>query len=139
MPPAKIEYLPNDVTRASDEKSAVEFWFPRPNVAIGRYSGTPTPALFAPVNDAMARRVPRERSLHVFADLYDIEGFEAAFREAWTEWFRKNRSAVASCHILFRSRLVAIGIGMIGAAIGGQVQTYSKREDFELALKKAGL
>jgi hypothetical protein len=139
MTTVKIEALPNDVTRAADDKSAVEFWFPKPNVAIGRYTGTPTAELFVPVNEAMARRLRIERALHVFADLDAIDGFDAAFREAWTEWFRKNRSAVASCHILFRSRLVAIGIAMVGAALGGQVQTYSKREDFELALKKAGL
>jgi hypothetical protein len=139
MSSVKIEALPNGVTRAADEKSAVEFWFPKPNVAIGRYTGTPTAELFGPVNDAMARHLRTERSLHVFADLDAIDGFETAFREAWTAWFRKNRSAVASCHILFRSRLVAIGISMVGAALGGMVQTYSKREDFELALKKAGL
>ena len=139
MTALKIEALPNDVTRVSDLKSAVEFWFPKPSVAIGRYTGTPTTALFGPVNDAMARQLRTERSLHVFADLEPIDGFEPAFREAWTGWFRKNRSAVASCHILFRSRLVAIGIGMVSAALGGLVQTYSKREDFELALKKAGL
>ena len=138
MTPLKIEALPNDVTRAQHGPGSVEFWFPRPDVAMGRYTGTPTAELYPPVIEAMTRRLRTERALHVFADLSAIDGFDSAFRERWTEWFRGHRAQVAGVHILFHSRLVAIGIALVGVALGGQVHTYSSREDFEKALRRGG-
>jgi hypothetical protein len=138
-PGLQLQPLPNGVMRASHGKGAVEFWFPRSNVAVGRYTGTPTAELFSPVIEAMKARLPRELRLHVFADLGAIDGFEPSFRERWRAWFCENRPAVASCHVLFSSRLVAIGIGILSVALGGPVQTYSQREEFERALQRAGL
>jgi hypothetical protein len=135
----QLEPLPGGMTRASTVRGSVDYGFVRPNVVVGRYAGTPEEPLYLPVTQAMAEQLGHERALHVFADLENIEGYEPALRERWVAWFRAHRPAIASCHILFRSRLVAIGIGIIGVAIGGRVHTYGSRDEFEAALLRAGL
>lgn len=135
--PARVEALPGHATRVSTDKGAVEYAFPRRNVMLARYTGTSSLEHFRHVTRAMTERLAVEPRLTLFADFEHIDGFDVEFREAWVHWFRLHRGRIAGLHILFRSRLVAIGVGIVGLVLGADLSSYRERTPFELALEGA--
>jgi hypothetical protein len=133
----RSESLANGTTRLFTEKGAVEYSFPLPDVVLARYSGTLTAELYTEVVDIMARRLAVRPTLRLFADLGDITDYDAGFREGWAGWFRTHRKSVGELHVLFRSRLVGIGLTVIGVATGGNITTYSDRAAFERVVPAA--
>jgi hypothetical protein len=133
----RSESLANGATRLFSEKGAVAYSFPQPDVVLARYSGMLTAELYTEVVDIMARRLAVRPTLRLFADLGDITDYDAGFREGWAGWFRAHRKSVGELHVLFRSRLVGIGLTVIGVATGGNITTYSDRAAFERAVPTA--
>jgi hypothetical protein len=127
----RSESLEGGVTRLFDDKGAVAYSFPQPDVVLARYSGVLSAALYTEVVDIMARRLAVRPTLRMFADLGEIADYDAGFREGWAGWFRTHRKSVGELHVLFRSRLVGIGLTIIGVATGGRILTYSDRAEFE--------
>ena len=127
----RAESIAGGATRLSNEKGSVTYSFPLPDVVLARYAGLLTSELYTEVVDIMARRLAVRPALRMFADLGDIEDYEAGFREGWAGWFRTHRKSVTELHVLFRSRLVGIGLTVIGVATGGNIRTYSDRAAFE--------
>ena len=133
----RSESLSEGATRLSNEKGSVTYSFPQPDVVLARYAGVLTAELYTEVVDIMARRLAVRPSLRMYADLGDIEDYEAGFREGWAGWFRTHRKSVTELHVLFRSRLVGIGLTVIGVATGGNIKTYSDRDAFERVVPRA--
>ncbi len=76
-----------------------------------------------------------ERPFHLFVDAASLQSYETKFRQVWTDWLATHKSIVLGTHILFRSRIVEMGIGMTNAILGGTICAYSSRLKFESALK----
>ncbi len=127
----RSESLAEGATRLSSEKGSVTYAFPLPDVVLARYAGLLTAELYTEVVDIMARRLAVRPTLRMYADLGDIDDYDSGFREGWAGWFRTHRKSVAELHVLFRSRLVGIGLTVIGVATGGNIKTYSDRAAFE--------
>ena len=130
----RSETLADGATRLSSDKGSVTYSFPLPDVVLARYAGVLTAELYTEVVDIMARRLAVRPTLRMYADLGDIEDYDAGFREGWAGWFRTHRKSVTELHVLFRSRLVGIGLTVIGVATGGNIKTYSDRAAFEQIL-----
>jgi hypothetical protein len=133
----KSESLPDGTMRLSCEKCSVTYSFPEPDVVLARYAGVLTAELYTGVVEIMARRLAVRPTLRLFADLGDITDYDAGFREGWAGWFRTHRKSISALHVLFRSRLVGIGLTVIGVAIGGNIITYSDRDAFEGVVPRA--
>lgn len=124
-------------TRLSTEKGSVTYAFPKPDVVVARYAGILTVELFRGMDEVLARRLALRPSLRLYVDLGDIEHYEPAFREGWAGWFRAHRAQTAALHVLFRSRLVGIGLTVISVALGASITTYSDRAAFERVVSAA--
>lgn len=135
--PLRSESLADGVTRLSSEKGSVAYSFPQPDVVLARYAGVLTAELYTGAVEIMARRLAVRPTLRMFADLGDIEDYDAGFREGWAGWFRAHRQSIGELHVLFRSRLVGIGLTVIGVATGGRILTYSDRAAFERVVPRA--
>ncbi len=71
----------------------------------------------------------------LFDDLDLLTGYDNAVRSQLTEWSRKNRPKIVAFHILTRSKLVAMGVGVANLVLGGSIRIHRVRSAFEDALR----
>jgi len=83
---------------------------------------------------AVLDRVPL---VALFHDWELVTGYESAARELLTSYVDTIRPQMAAAHILVRSRLVATGVAIANALLGGTLQATSSRPVFEAALREA--
>jgi hypothetical protein len=72
-----------------------------------------------------------------FVDFWEMPTYDSGFRVEWTEWALKHRSS--DWHVSQRSRLVHMGLTVANLALGGILNIYDKRADYEVVVKKLGL
>lgn len=75
----------------------------------------------------------------VFHEMWAVTGYESGFRVEMTKWAEKHRGAVKEVHMLTQSKIVSMAISVVGLALPGLMKGYSKRHDFDVLVKKAGL
>jgi len=66
-----------------------------------------------------------------FHDWELVTGYTADVRREYTAWSAGHQDRLSSINVLFRSRLVAMGVSVFNAALGGIVTAYDNRSDFE--------
>lgn len=76
--------------------------------------------------------------LYLGIDAEGMASYDARFRYLWTEWIKRNESAIDGLLILFRSRVVQSVAVIINAVTGGElVEACDDRDEFELRLARA--
>ena len=83
--------------------------------------------------EAMTRTCP---SIIVFHDLWDASGMDTKFRTEVADWAKRHAGVLASVNVLAQSKIVSMSVSIWGLA--GFV-VYSKRPEFDIQCKKAGL
>lgn len=74
---------------------------------------------------------------HTFHDWTEVVGYSPSARKFLTDWLHASRGRLSSVHILFSSRLLAMGISLANLVLGGFIQAYGDRERFGNAMRKA--
>jgi len=74
-----------------------------------------------------------------FEDCWDATGYESGYRVLCTGWTKANPGVSGGVHFLTRSKLLNMAVSVVSLALPGMVTGYSKRQDFDLMLKKSGL
>ncbi|WP_146660973.1 hypothetical protein [Enhygromyxa salina] len=76
--------------------------------------------------------------LYLAIDAEGMASYDARFRYLWTEWIKRNETALDGIVILFRSRVVQSVAVIINAVTGGDlVEACDDREAFEERLAAA--
>jgi hypothetical protein len=123
----------------STPAGSVECSEPAPGVLVVVARGHLEASLVPPVLAWRDRAVARLGSIDIFDDGVDLKSYDSEARVLLTAWGKRNRDKVREHHILFRSRVVAMGISVANLALGGHIQTHTSRAAYEAALAAAVL
>jgi len=74
---------------------------------------------------------------HTFHDWSLVIGYSPFARKFLTSWLSDSRGKLRSAHILFSSRVLAMGIAVANAVLGGFIVSYADPETFGAALERA--
>ncbi len=99
-----------------------------------KLGGTLTGAITPFVRKHVDPLIAQGRRPHVFLDALAVEGYESAARETMVAWVKQHRDKLASLHVLFRSKLVAMGVAVANVALGGMVTGHSDERAFYRAV-----
>jgi hypothetical protein len=72
-------------------------------------------------------------------DCWEATGYESGFRIKNVAWSKEHPGVHAGIHFLTRSKLLNMGFTVVSLALPGLVNSYGKRQDFDLLMKKLGL
>ncbi|MFK7990294.1 MAG: hypothetical protein AB8I08_30010 [Sandaracinaceae bacterium] len=75
--------------------------------------------------------------IQIFHDFRGVTGYRADARKELVDWGVRNPNAIAMTNVLFRSKVVAMGVTLATALLGDRLTGYSKHALFEAALMKA--
>lgn len=78
----------------------------------------------------------RVRRPVVFQDWELLTGYDSAARELLTRYVQSIQPQLGGAHILVRSRLVATGVAVANALLGGTLAATSSRAAFEETLRQ---
>lgn len=76
-------------------------------------------------------------SFTTFHDLEAMVNYDAAARVELTRWTLARRRKQLALHFLLRSKIVALGLEIANAALGGSLTTHRDRASFERAYEAA--
>jgi len=74
----------------------------------------------------------------LFHDAWLVTGYESGMRVDMVEWEKKHPGMTKELHMLSQSKIMGMAVAVINLAIGGAMKSYSKRQEFDVLVKKAG-
>ncbi len=83
--------------------------------------------------DGLRQKVPR---ICIFHDFTGVKGYQSEARKLLVGWGVDNRDTIAVTHVLFRSKIVSMGVGVARYLLPGQLEGYSDPALFAAALAK---
>lgn len=75
--------------------------------------------------------------IQIFHDFRGVTGYRADARKELVDWGVRNPEAIAMTNVLFKSKIVAMGVTLATALLGDRLTGYSKHALFEAALMEA--
>jgi hypothetical protein len=75
------------------------------------------------------------KHLMVVCDAADMQGYTAAYRQLWTDWFRARRGHI-KISIYMRSKLVRMAIAVVNMAVGDVFETCKNEEALHATLSR---
>ena len=129
MPPVEVIREPQQVTiLAANGCAIVEF--PAPHVALMICEGIAYEDFVEPMAREIEQRCPATLVLAV--DASALSSYETGFRKRWTDWLAARKPNAVL--VLVQSRLVAMGVAVANAVLGGAIRSFNSRAEFERAL-----
>ena len=111
-------------------KGGLDVSFPGPGVVLCRYHGHVDETL-VPKTRAAVSRAATIRPVDLFIDAEELASYTPNYRIYVTRWINEARGKeVGSLHMLFRSRIVAMGVSMLTNVLGDFLQSYTHRSEF---------
>ncbi len=77
--------------------------------------------------------------IRIFHDFSRMTGYRTEARKLIVDWGVENRTLIVETHVLFRSKVVAMGVSLATSLLGNQLTGYSQRQPFEAVLQDAVL
>ncbi len=108
-----------------------------PAVVLDKIAGVIDEELAAIVTAAFEDVLSRTVHPHTFHDWSEVSGYSPKARKVLTDGVASLRPKMRSVHILFSSRLLAMGISVANAVLGGYIKAYGDRQSFDAAYGKA--
>jgi hypothetical protein len=99
-------------------------------IVEGRFIGHGSLELAGAIQREMTPILEQNGRSIVFADWWDMTGYDSTARVELTAWMAKMRPRMSAFHVLVRSRLVAMGVSVANLALGGWIRSYSLRPPF---------
>lgn len=75
--------------------------------------------------------------IQIFHDFRGVTGYRAEARRELVDWGVRNPDGIAMTNVLFRSKVVAMGVSLATALLGDRLTGYSEPAAFEAALMRA--
>jgi hypothetical protein len=125
-----------DGVRIRDGRGVLTVRRPAPHVELIRCEGYGRRDHLDFVIASRDRILREEGRIAIFDDLVDLRGYDSEVRTRLTAWSRAHRGSIVAFHILLRSKIVAMGVSLANAAIGGNIEAHTDRAPFEAALAR---
>jgi hypothetical protein len=109
---------------------------PAKNVILFKITGVLIDGAEDKIVTATDDAIARYGSVHIFHDWEDIGSYKTSTRKKLTAYVASIKPRLLSCHILFSSAVVAMGISMANRILGEPLKAYSDRSRFEAALSE---
>lgn len=103
-------------------------------VSLTTYVGLARASDIPPFRAAIDEWIRAGLRVAMFVDASALDAYETEFRREWTSWLAANRAHLETTHMLFRSRIVELGVGIVNSLIGGVIIPHSRRAEFEQAI-----
>jgi hypothetical protein len=104
------------------------------NAIVSIYDGYCFGDFFEPASQILKKLIAERGKVVLFNDTTRLTGYEAAYREKWTQWFLKHRGDIDLLHILVKSGLVKMAMSLVSLAVSGLIKGYSDLGGFRAAL-----
>lgn len=101
-----------------------------PSVLIIACYGFGDDELATLIEDAFDAAFPERSGIHVYLDCEALTGHDAAYRERIVAWAKRIHPRTATYCVLAHSRIVAFGVAVANALIGGHATTVTSRAAF---------
>lgn len=129
------EALPDGV-RIRDGRCVLTIRRPAPHVELIRCEGYAQREHLDLVIATRNQILSEAGKIAIFDDLEHLRGYDTEVRTRLTTWSRTHYPSIATFHILVQSKLVAMGVSLANAAIGGKIHAHASRQTFEAALAR---
>lgn len=111
----------------------LELAAPAPNILASRVVGMGSVEMVQNVIEFGDALIAATGSIQIFHDFSEVSGYRAEARRVLVDWGVQNPDAIECTHVLFRSKIVAMGVGMATRLLGEQLTGYSKYAEFDAA------
>jgi hypothetical protein len=108
----------------------MRLWTATPRVLLVTMMGMGSASVM-PAFTAAAPRPPADGRHWLFFDVYLLENYESALRVQMTRWVDARRATLAELHVLHHSKLVAMGVAVANLALGGIINSHTRRATFQ--------
>lgn len=111
----------------------LELAAPAPHVLASRVVGMGSLEMVQNVIAFGDALIANTGAIQIFHDFSEVSGYRAEARRVLVDWGVQNPDAIICTHVLFRSKIVAMGVGMATRLLGEQLTGYSKYTEFDAA------
>lgn len=115
----------------------LELAAPAPHVLASRVVGMGSEEMVQRVIEFGNALIANAGSIEIFHDFSEVTGYRAAARRALVDWGVQNPGAIERTNVLFRSRVVAMGVSMATRLLRGRLTGYSNYPEFDAARSAA--
>lgn len=124
------------------KNSVVRVSEPYAGVFILRYAGIAFEGFGAGIVAPLEHRISQGYRVTICCDCAELESYESGFRTYWAKWLMERPRAYFPIPILFRSKIVLMGINLVNPLVGNTLIACASRDVFEeqvdIALERAG-
>ena len=111
----------------------LELAAPAPHILASRVVGMGSVEMVQHIIAFGNSLIEKVGSIQIFHDFSEVSGYRAEARRVLVDWGVQNPDAIECTHVLFRSKVVAMGVGMATRLLGEQLTGYSKYQEFNAA------
>ncbi len=111
----------------------LELAAPAPHILASRVVGMGSLEMVQNVIEFGDALIADAGSIQIFHDFSEVSGYRAEARRVLVDWGVQNPDAIECTHVLFRSKIVAMGVSMATRLLGEQLTGYSKYPQFDAA------
>jgi len=119
----------------SSDRGKLEISEPEQGIILLVFRGYATEEFIEPIVQRQSAILDKGKAT-VFNDWEHAEGYSTAVRKELTTWTSYNMRRIRRMHILVKSSLLKMGIGIAITLLKGNVKVYSNRQEFESILKQ---
>jgi hypothetical protein len=105
-----------------------------PSVVFFRFEKHVGNDMFEPSVRICNRALDASKSITMIGDGGNWDGYDAGYRNQWTDWFIKNRKRITAVHLLTRSAIVRMGVQVVNLMTNNIIQPYASAPEFRRAL-----
>lgn len=128
----------NGIRTWTSPNGELQFLRPVPHVLVTRFRGSMYDVNFAQVTvDAIEQHVTLQRMPDIFHDWEGMQLYETESRTRLTQQSIRLLPRVGSFSVLAKSKVVRMGVSMASLMLGGRIQLYTTREEFEQAIQRS--
>jgi hypothetical protein len=110
---------------------------PVPHVLVTRFRGAMYDVHFAQVTqDAIEEHAAMQRMPDIFHDWEGMQLYETESRIRLTKQAMRLLPRIGSFSVLAKSKVVRMGVSMASLMLGGRIQLYTERNEFEQAIQR---
>lgn len=89
-----------------------------------------------PVIEQLEEWIGQGLDLTVAVDATRMRGYEAGYRKRLVQWLAAHRGQLVGVHVLFRSRIIGMGVQLAGRVLLDTLTAYSDRARFVSAVDR---
>ncbi len=115
----------------------LELAAPAPHILASRVVGMGSLEMVQKVIEFGDSLIAQAGAIQIFHDFSEVSGYRAEARRVLVDWGVQNPDAIKCTHVLFRSKIVAMGVAMATRLLGEQLTGYSAYPEFDAARASA--